>query len=130
MNTPPIILAKKRAHPLESKVESHLSKCVKAQGWESFKFSSPNNRGVFDRIVCMDDGSTIYVEVKAMNGKPSNPQAIFAGKLERQNQQWCYVYCINGVDQLMDDLINCRSLDQVYNEPKRRKPIPHIKEKL
>jgi Holliday junction resolvase-like predicted endonuclease len=130
MNTPPVILAKKRKFPLESKVESYLAKEVRSQGWDSYKFSSPNNRGVFDRIICIDDGSVVFVEVKAMTGKPSNPQAIFAGKLEHQSQQWCYVYCMIGVDQLMHDLINCRSLEQIYNEPPRRKAIPHIKVKL
>ncbi len=52
----------------EKSIEQYLQQRAKAVGWLCFKFVSPNNRGVPDRIVILPDGETVYIEVKRMTG--------------------------------------------------------------
>ena len=129
IDVPPILKKKPRDFPLEKVVEKELVKRVKQLGGDCSKFSSPNNRGVFDQIILTPDANTTFVEVKAEKGKPSHKQAVFAGRLDAQNQRWCYVYGMTGVDEFMHDLHNNLPLKQVYHEPVRRKPVPHITKK-
>ena len=57
---------------LESKLEQHLVREVKRIGGIAPKWTSPGSRGVPDRIVILQNGQTVYVEMKAP-GKPLSP---------------------------------------------------------
>lgn len=48
----------------ESQIENKCCNWAIAQGWLSFKFTSPANRGVPDRMF-IRDGAVIFVEFKA-----------------------------------------------------------------
>ena len=48
----------------ESTIEMNCSKWAKDNGWLGFKFSSPQQRGIPDRLF-IRNGSTVYVEFKA-----------------------------------------------------------------
>jgi G:T-mismatch repair DNA endonuclease (very short patch repair protein) len=48
----------------EAKVEDAVSKFAKDLGWMAFKFSSPNHKGVPDRIF-FRAGETFFIEFKA-----------------------------------------------------------------
>ena len=61
----------------ESTIEKHLVAKVKAMGGMAYKFTSPAHRGVADRVVCLPDGSTWFVELKAPGGRLSELQKIF-----------------------------------------------------
>ena len=50
---------------------------VKALGGVAYKFTSPAHRGVADRIVCLPDGQTWFVEVKTEGGRLSALQKVF-----------------------------------------------------
>lgn len=54
----------------ESYIEKKVCDFAKQQGWSVFKFSSPNNRGVPDRIG-FRDGKVVLVEFKAPGKKPT-----------------------------------------------------------
>ena len=56
----------------EKDVEAYLRDQVKAKGGKAFKFVSPGNDGVPDRMVCMPGGRIAFVEMKAP-GKKSTP---------------------------------------------------------
>ena len=56
----------------EKDVEVYLRDQVKAKGGKAFKFVSPGNDGVPDRMVCMPGGRIAFVELKAP-GKKSTP---------------------------------------------------------
>ena len=56
---------------LEKQIEAHLVKRVKALGGVAYKFTSPAHRGVADRVVCLPDGSTWFVELKTKGGRLS-----------------------------------------------------------
>lgn len=61
----------------EAKIEAYLKEQVKKNGGIAFKFVSPSNRGVSDRIVMIPGGVTVYVEVKDGNKDLSPLQKLF-----------------------------------------------------
>lgn len=94
---PPVVVNKKRDHPLEKVVEAYLKKEVGKLGGKSWKFSSPNNRGVFDQIMVID-GLTLFVEVKRVKGKISPKQESFYDSIMERSQFGCFVFGHAGVD--------------------------------
>ena len=53
----------------ESSIESKLVRMVRERGGLCFKFVSPGNPGVPDRIVITPAGRTVYVELKTEVGR-------------------------------------------------------------
>jgi len=60
---------------LERDVEGYLVKQVAKLGGKAYKFSSPSNRSIPDRICCLPRGLTKYVECKAPWKEPTPLQA-------------------------------------------------------
>jgi hypothetical protein len=52
----------------ESSIESYLVRKVKEHGGLCYKFVSPGNPGVPDRIIITPTGKTVYVEPSWRNG--------------------------------------------------------------
>jgi len=57
---------------VEREVEAYLRKRVKAMGGRAYKFVSPGNDGVPDRLICLPGGKIAFAELKAP-GKQSTP---------------------------------------------------------
>ncbi|WP_294856424.1 VRR-NUC domain-containing protein [uncultured Oscillibacter sp.] len=53
----------------ESAIEAKLVRMVRDRGGLCYKFVSPGNPGVPDRIVITPDGKTIYAELKTEAGR-------------------------------------------------------------
>ncbi len=64
----------------EKDVETYLREQVKKAGGRAYKFVSPGNDGVPDRLVCLPGGRAAFVELKAP-GKVSRP-------LQRSQQEF------------------------------------------
>lgn len=58
----------------ESQIEAKLSRMVREHGGLCYKFVSPGNQGVPDRIIITPDGRTVYVELKNEVGRLANIQ--------------------------------------------------------
>lgn len=56
---------------LEHDIESHLVKKVALLGGKAYKWSSPSNRSVPDRICCLPKGKIKLVECKAPGKEPT-----------------------------------------------------------
>jgi hypothetical protein len=85
---------------LEKEVENYLVWCVERLGGRAYKFASPNNRGVSDRIVCLPDGQTWFIEMKRPKGGRLSPlQQIFAGEMVMLNQQYACLWTKEQVDE-------------------------------
>lgn len=56
----------------EKQIEQYLVKRVKELGGKAYKFVSPGNAGVPDRLVCLPGGRIIFIELKA-KGRKSRP---------------------------------------------------------
>ena len=80
----------------EKHIESHFLWVVANLGGKTWKFSSPGHSGVADRVVCLPDGSTWFVELKAPDGRLSPLQIRFAADMKRLNQNYV---CIRTLDE-------------------------------
>lgn len=76
----------------EKKTESYLIERTRALGGQSYKWSSPNNRGVPDRICLFPFNTILFVEVKSEGKKPSKLQQLVLNKLKRLA---AHVYVVN-----------------------------------
>jgi len=84
---------------MEKNIEAHLVSQVKRMGGVAYKFVSPANRGVSDRIVCLPDGSTWFVELKAPNGRLSPLQLHFQSEMARMGQRYVCLWSKEQVDE-------------------------------
>ena len=100
---PPVIAKAKRKHPLESTVEQYLKRQIGKLGGKSWKFSSPNHKGVFDQVALIN-GLAIFIEVKTVVGKASPTQEIFYRESTKHGGCSRYVFGHAGVDKLINDL--------------------------
>ena len=87
---------------LEKQIEAYLVKRVRALGGEAYKFVSPAQRGVADRIVCLPGGVTWFVELKAPGGKLSPLQQVFAAEMARLGQRYVCLWGREDVDRWID----------------------------
>ncbi len=56
---------------LEQTIEQYLVKRVKELGGKAYKFSSPSNKAVPDRLCCFPKGIIVFVECKAPGKVPT-----------------------------------------------------------
>ena len=87
----------------ESTIEKHLVTQVKALGGMAYKFTSPAHRGVADRVVCLPDGQTWFVELKAPGGRLSELQKIFQFDMARMNQRYACLWSKEHVEEWLND---------------------------
>lgn len=66
----------------EKDTEKYLNKVIEQYGGVTYKWSSPNNRAVPDRICILPDHPIIFVEVKSEGEDLSKLQAILHQKLK------------------------------------------------
>jgi hypothetical protein len=59
---------------LESKIEKTVCDYAKSKGWLVYKFVSPNNRGVPDRLLLGPDRKIAFIEFKAPGKEPTKLQ--------------------------------------------------------
>ena len=83
----------------ESPVEKYFCWTVADLGGKYYKFKSPGNNGVSDRIACMPDGSTWFVELKAPKGRLSELQKLFAGDMTQLNQRYACLWTKQLIDE-------------------------------
>lgn len=89
---------------LEKNIEKHLVAQVKAMGGMAYKFVSPAHRGVADRVVCLPNGSTWFVELKAPGGRLSELQKIFQSDITRMNQKYVCLWSKDHVDEWIKEV--------------------------
>ena len=82
---------------LEAEIEQHFIWAVECAGGKTYKFTSPSMRGVADRIACLPNGDTWFVELKRpVGGAFSDQQVVFADDMKRLHQK--YVALINKLE--------------------------------
>ena len=89
----------------ESAIEKKVSEYAKSKGFFAYKFRSPMNRGVPDRIFITENGFIFFIEFKATGKKPTLLQQKMCEGLAKRK---VYVYIIDDVDigkQLIDKIV-------------------------
>lgn len=81
----------------EKALEKLFVRRVKELGGITFKFTSPGNVGVPDRIVITPKGRVWFVELKTKTGRLSKMQKYQLERLRRQN---CNVVVLYGRDEV------------------------------
>lgn len=83
---------------LEKEIERYLVWHVEMAGGMAYKFASPSQRGVADRIVCLPNGSTWFVELKRPQGRLSELQKMFANEMQVLNQKYACLWSKEMID--------------------------------
>jgi hypothetical protein len=76
----------------ESEIERHFVWAVEMAGGKTWKFASPSQRGVADRIACMPDGTAWFVELKTKGGRLSPLQKLFGETMVKLNQNYSVIW--------------------------------------
>jgi hypothetical protein len=88
----------------ESAVENHFVWAVERIGGKTWKFTSPGRKGVADRIACLPDGSTWFVELKTKGGRLSALQKMFMSDMTLLNQSYMCLWTTEQIDEFIKTL--------------------------
>ena len=88
---------------LEKDIEKYFMRRVAQIGGRAYKFVSPSNRGVSDRVVCLPDGTTHFIELKRPGGKLSALQRQFAIEMMTLGQNYDCIWSKEEVDKWISD---------------------------
>lgn len=89
----------------EKDIEQYLREQVKAAGGKAYKFTSPGNSGVPDRLVLLPEGRVAFVELKAP-GKTSTPlQQMQQKKISDLGFQVLIIDSYTGVDDFIREVM-------------------------
>jgi hypothetical protein len=89
----------------ESEIEKYLVEQVKGIGGRAYKFVSPGNNGVPDRLVVLPGAVIIFVELKALHGKLTPLQV---GQITRLKGFGCSVLVIKSKPEVDDFIAFCK----------------------
>lgn len=95
---------------LEKTIETAACKWARAAGWIVYKFVSPGNVGVPDRIF-LRRGAVVFIEFKATGKKPTKRQLY---ELERLRAAGFASAWFDNVEDVIDYLTWC---DQALTKP-------------
>ena len=70
----------------ESELERILTEEVRREGGKAYKWVSPGNVGVPDRIIFFPEGKIYFVELKTDDGRVSVPQRVQINRLDSYGQ--------------------------------------------
>lgn len=90
---------------LEKDIEKILVKEVKKLGGLCYKWVSPGNAGVPDRIVLLPHRPVMFVELKTDRGKLSRLQEVQIKKLKAITE---HVYVLKGLEEVRDFIELCK----------------------
>lgn len=84
---------------LEKDIEKLFRDEIKKAGGKAYKFTSPENDGVPDRIVMLPDGRIVFVELKTDTGKLSKLQELQCRQIAELGQT---VRVLHGLAEVRD----------------------------
>lgn len=89
----------------EAEIEKYFVWAVTSVGGKTYKFKSISQRGVADRIACMPNGDTWFVEVKRPKGGVLSPlQDLFAEEMWMLKQRYVCMWTKEDVDAWLTEL--------------------------
>ena len=88
----------------EKDIENYLRLQVKKLGGLAYKWISPGNVGVPDRIILMPNGKIYFVELKTDKGKLTELQNRQLLKIKGMQQEVRVVYGKAGADEFIEEL--------------------------
>lgn len=104
----------------ENVIEEYLRDKVKAIGGRAYKFLSPGNSGVPDRLVLLPGGICIFVELKAPSKEPTTLQLLQHKKLRTLG----FIVLVIDSKQKVDELI--RNCEEVVQDEVHTSRLPKV----
>ena len=100
----------------EKIIEVYLRDKIKSIGGRAYKFVSPGNSGVPDRLVLLPGGRSIFIELKVSGKEPTAIQLLQHKKIQAlgfivlviDSKKKVDEYFLNGVKQISDGKRNSR----------------------
>jgi len=89
---------------LERDVEQYLVRRIAKLGGKAYKFSSPSNRAIPDRLCCLPRGRIVFVECKAPGKVPTKLQNLIIGLLRTLGHEVLIIDTKEKVDVLYNTL--------------------------
>lgn len=89
---------------LESTIERHLVNGIKKLGGLCFKFESPGNPGVPDRIIITPTGKVIFVELKSETGRLAKIQKYVIDEMKKRGADVRVTKGLFAVEELLKEL--------------------------
>lgn len=103
---------------VEKEIEKILVSEVKKLGGRAYKWSSPGNDGVPDRVVILPGEMPYFVELKSETGRLSALQKVQIDRLLDLKQQVFVVKGIDGLSQFFQDIGHeevSKAIDRKYD---------------
>ena len=100
----------------ERDIETVLVSEVRKHGGRAYKFVSPGNDGVPDRLVVMPGGVVIFVELKSDTGRLSPQQKVQLKRLEEMGQDVRVVKGPDGLQMFFRDMGWGDAADRIRNK--------------
>ena len=91
----------------EKNIEQYLVGKVREMGGKAYKFVSPGNAGVPDRLVIFPSGRIIFIEMKAPGRVPTNLQNAKHRELKKLNQKVFVIDSKEKVDVVLQQEKGC-----------------------
>lgn len=82
----------------ESKIEALFKKAVEELNGKAYKFVSPGNAGVADRVVVLPGGRVCFVELKRKNGVLTPLQCHFSNEVTDRNVAYHVIRCVEDIE--------------------------------
>jgi len=84
---------------LEKEIEAYFIWTVGRLGGRTYKFKSPNLRGVSDQIACLPNGQTWFVELKKKGGRLAPLQTKFAADMIDLGQNYICLWSTEEIEE-------------------------------
>lgn len=91
---------------LEREIEKKLVDGVRKLGGRAYKFVSPGNDGVPDRIVVLPGRSSKFIELKTETGRLSSLQNVQIKRLKDLGQDVRVLYGLEDVKRFLEEMQN------------------------
>jgi Holliday junction resolvase len=85
----------------ERDIEKKLVREIRRMGGEAYKWTSPGNDGVPDRIVMLPGGRLIFVELKADRGQLEPIQRVQIRRIQKLGQEVRVVRGMDGLEEFL-----------------------------
>ncbi len=92
----------------EKQIEAKLVQGVRANGGLCFKFISPGNAGVPDRIIIAPGGRVYFVELKTERGRPSEIQKRVMREMQKRGADVRLVKGLIAVEQFLEEMFSAK----------------------
>lgn len=98
---------------LEKEIEKKMIEGIRRLGGRAYKFVSPGNNGVPDRMVIFPGGKIIFAELKTATGRLSKLQKMQIRLLTHYGCDVRVLYGMDGVQAFLDEMM-ARMMEEQY----------------